>query len=96
MTVDPGMTGRLVHHRGAEIIVRTGAFHHGRVQCHAKKEAAIGATTTTVGAISTTIGAIGERKSDSNEHRVKTTAATSAKPRSISRLRGESRLLGTA
>ena len=96
MTVDPGMTGRLVPQRGVEIIETTCFFHYGRVQCHAKKEAAIGATTTTVGAISTTIDAIEDRKSDSNEHRVKTTAVTSAKPQSISRLRGGSRLLGTA
>jgi len=92
MTLDPGMSG--VHHRGVEIIVKC-AFHHGRVQCHAKKEAAIVATTT-ARATSTTIAAIKDRKSDSNEHHAKVTAATSAKPQDISRLRGESRSLNTA
>jgi len=95
MTVDPGTTGRLVPQRGVEIIETTCSFHYGRVQYHAKKEAAIGATTT-VGAISTTIDAIEDRKSDNNEDHVKATAATSAKPQSISRLRGESRSLDTA
>ena len=95
MTLDPGMTGRLVHHRGAEIIVTTYSFHSGRVQCHAKKVAAIGATTTVV-AISTTIDAMEDRKSDSNEHRVRATSVTSAKPQYISRLRGGSRSLETA
>ena len=90
---DPGMTGRLVHHRGVEIIVTTCAFHYGRVQCHAKKEAAIVAT---VRAISPTIAAIEDRKSDRNEHHAKTTAVTTAKPHAISRLRGGSRSLDTA
>jgi len=91
MTLDRGMTGRLVHHRGVEIIVTT----CGRVQCHAKQEAATVATTT-VRAISTTIAAIEGRKSDSNEYHVKTTAVTSAKPRVISRLRGASTSLDMA
>jgi len=86
--VNPAMTGRLLHHRGVEIIVTTCAFHYGIIQCHAKKEAA------TVRAISTTIAAIEDRKSDSNEHRAKTTA--SAKPRFISRLPGASKSLDTA
>ena len=90
MTRDPGMAGRLVHHRGAEIIVTTCAFPYGRVQCHAKKAAAFIATTT-VRAISTMIAAIEDRKSDSNEHHVKAIVGTSAKPHSISRLHGESR-----
>ena len=93
--LDPGITGRLVHHRGVDIIVRTKDFHVGRVQCHAKKGAAIVATTT-VRAISTTIAGIRDRKSDSNEQHVKATAVTSAKRHSISRFRGESRLLDTA
>jgi len=88
MTLDPGMTGRLVHHRGVEIIVTTCAFHYGHVQCQAKKEAGIFATTT-VRAISTTIAAIEER--NSNEHHVTATAVTSAKLHFISRLHGESR-----
>ena len=87
--VNPAMTGRLLHHRGVEIIVTTGAFHYGIIQCHAKKEKA-----ATVRAISTTIAAIEDRKSDSNEHRAKTTA--SAKPRFISRLPGASKSLDTA
>jgi len=95
MTLDPGMAGRLVHHRGPEIIVTTCAFHCGRVQCLAEKEATIVAKTTTR-AISITIVAIEDRKSDSNEHHAKVTAVTSAKPQSISRLRGESRSLDTA
>ena len=95
MTLDPGMTGHLVHHRGAETIVMTDAFHHRRIQCHAKKEAAMAATTT-VRAIITTIAAIEDRKGDSNEHHVKATVVKSAKPHSISRLRGESRSLDTA
>jgi len=70
-------------------------FHKGRVQCHAKKEAAIVATTT-VRAISTTIAAIEDRKSDSDEHHVKATAVTSAKPHANSRLHGVSISLGTA
>ena len=89
------MTGRHVHHRGVGIIVTTYDLHYGRVQCHAKKEAAIVATTA-VGAIRTTIAAIEDRKSDSNEHHVKATAVTSAKPHAISRLPGGSRSLGTA
>ena len=93
MTLDPGMTGRLVHHRGVEIIVTTCAFHDGRVQYHVNKEVAI--VTTTVRVISTTIAAIEGRKSDSNEHHAKATVLTSAKPQSISRLRGESRSLDT-
>jgi len=93
MTLDPGMTGHLVHHRGVEIIATTYVF--GRVQRHAKKEAAIVATTTVL-AISTTIAAIEDRKSDSNEDHVKATAVTSAKPHAISRLRGESRSLAKA
>ena len=87
------MTG--VHHRGVEIIVTTDTFHLGRVQRHAKKEAAIGATTT-VAAISTTIDAIEDRKSDNNEDHVKATAATSAKLHVISRLHGGSRSLDKA
>jgi len=46
---------------------------------------------TTVRAISTTIAVIEDRKSYSKEHHAKATAATSAKPHEISRLRGESR-----
>jgi len=65
------------------------------VQRHAKKEAAIVATTK-VRAINTSIAAIEDRKSDSNEHHAKATAATSAKPHVISRLRGGSSLLDTA
>ena len=80
MTLDPGMTGRLVHHRGVGIIVTTCAVHYGRVQRLAKKEAAIFAT-------------IEDRKSDSNGHHVKATAVTGAKLHSISRLRGASRSL---
>jgi len=93
MTLDPGMTDRLVHHRGVEIIVTTCAFHIGHGQYHAKKEAATVATTA-VRAISTTIATIEDRKSDSNEHHMKTTV--SAKPHVISRLRGESRSLDKA
>jgi len=85
MTLDPGMTGRLVHHRGVEIIVTT----CGRAQCHAKKEAAILATTT-ARATSTTIVAMEDQTRDSNERHVKATAVTSAKPHVISRLRGGS------
>jgi len=85
------MTGRLVHHRGAEIIVTTCAFHYGRVQYHAKKEAATVAKMT-VRAISTTIAAIEYRKSDSNEYH----AVTSAKPHVISRLPGGSTSLDMA
>jgi len=96
MTLDPGMTGRLAHHRGAKIIVTTCSFHDGRVQCHAKKEAAIVAATTTVRPISTTIAAIEDRKSDSNERHVKATAVPSAKPHFISRLRGGSKSLDMA
>jgi len=95
MTLDPGVTGRLVHHRGVEIIVTTCAFHYGRVRCQAKKEAAIFATTT-VHAIGTTIAAIEDRKSDSNEHHAKATAVTSAKRHVISRLHGASTSLDTA
>jgi len=73
----------------------TCAFHYGRVQCHATKEAAIVATTK-VRAISTTIAAIEDRKSDSNEHHVMATAVLSAKPHVISRLLGESGLLDRA
>ena len=89
------MTGHLVHPQGLESIVTTCAFRHGRVQRHAKKVAAIVATTT-VRVISTTIAAIEDRKSDSIEHHVKATAVTSAKPHSISRLHGASISLGTA
>jgi len=87
------MTG--VHPRGVEIIVTTGAFQYGRVQFDAKKQTAIVAATT-VRAISTTIAAIEDRKSDSNEHHVKATAATGAKPHCVSRLRGASKSLDTA
>jgi len=93
MTLDPGLSG--VHNRGVEIIVTTCAFHYGRVQCHVRNEAAIGAKTT-VRAISTTIAAMEDRKSDSNERHAKVTAATSTKPHSISRLREASKLLDTA
>ena len=89
MTLDPGMTGRLVHNRGVEIIVTT----YGHVQCHAKKEAAIVAT---VRAISTTIAATEDRKSDSKEDNVNATVVTSAKPHVISRLRGASTSLDMA
>ena len=54
MSLDPGMTSRLVHHRGVDIIVTKCAFHYGRAQRHEKKEAAIVAMAT-VRAISTTI-----------------------------------------
>ena len=91
MTLDSGMTGRLVHHRGVEIIVTT----CGRVQCHEKIEAAIVAMTT-VRVICTTIAAIEDRKNDSNERHVKATAVTSPKPHVISRLLGGSRSLDTA
>jgi len=91
----PRMTGHLVHPRGLESIVTTCAFRHGRVQRHAKKEAAIVATTT-VRVISTTIAAIEDRKSDSIDHFAKTTAVTSAKLHAISRLPGGSRLLDKA
>jgi len=90
MTLDPGMTGRLLHHRGVESIVTTGVFHYGRAQCHAKKEAAIVAKTT-VGAISTMVAAMEHRKSDDSEHHLKATAVTSATPLAISRLRGGSK-----
>ena len=95
MTLDRGMTGRLVHHQRVEIIVPTGAFRRGRVHCHSKKEAAFVAKTT-VRAIRTTIAATEDRKSDSNEDHGKATAVTTAKPRVISRLRGVSRSLDTA
>jgi len=91
MTLDSGMSG--VHHRGVEIIVTKCAFHIGRGQCHAKKEAAIAATTT-VREITTPMTAIEDRQSDSD--RVKATAVTSAKRQSISKLRGASKLLDTA
>ena len=87
MTLDFAMTARVVHHRDVEISVTTCR----RVQRHAKKEAAIVAT---VRAISTTIAAIEDRKS--NEHHVKATAVTSAKPQSISRLPGASTSLDMA
>jgi len=93
MTLDPGMTGRLIHRRSVEIIVTTCAFHYGRVRCHTKKVAAIVATLR---AISTTIATIKERKSDSNEYHVKATLVTSAKPHAISRLPGASRSLDMA
>ena len=89
MTLDPGMPCRLVHHRRVEIIVTTCTFHYGRVQCHAKKEAAIVATVRAI--ISTTIAATEDRKSDNNECRVKAIVVTSAKLQFISRLHGESR-----
>ena len=92
---NPGMTGRLVHHRGVGIIVTTCAFHHGHVQCQAKKDAAIVATKT-LRAIRTTIVAIEDRKSDSNEQHMKATAVTSAKPHAIGRLPGVSRSLDKA
>ena len=95
MTLDPGLSGRLFHHRGVDIIVTKCAFHYGRAQRHEKKEAAIVATTT-VRVVSTTIAAIEDRKSASNAHHVKATAATGVKPHSISRLRGGSRLHVTA
>ena len=95
VTLDPDMTGRLVLHRGVEIIVTTNVFHKGRVQCQTEKEAAIIATTT-VRAISTMIAAIEDHKSDSNEHHVKAIVGTSAKPHFISRLHGVSISLGTA
>ena len=91
--LDPGMSA--VHPRRVAINVTTGAFHYGHARCHAKKEAAIVATTT-VRAISTTIAAIEGHKSASNEHHVKATAVPSAKPHVISKLRGESRLLAKA
>ena len=92
MTLDLGTTGRLVRHRGVEIGAR---FQYGRVQSHAKKEAAILATTR-LRAISTMIAAVEDRKSDTNEHHVKATAVTSAKPHVISRSPGGSRLLDAA
>ena len=95
MTLDRDMTGRLVHHRGVEIIVTTCAFHNGRVQCHAEKEAAIVATMT-VRATNTTMPASEDRRSDSNEYHAKVTAVTSAKPHAISRLPGASRSLDMA
>jgi len=94
-TLDPGLTGRLVHHRGAKIIVTKGAFHYGRAQCHVKKEAAI-VVTTKFSAISPTIAAIEDWKSASEKHHVKATAVTSAKPHAISRSRGASKSLDTA
>jgi len=94
MTLDRGMTGRLLHGE-IEIVVTTCAFQVGRVQCHAKKQVAIVAVTT-VRAISITIAAIKDQKNDSNEDHVKATAMTSAKPHVISRLHGGSRLLGKA
>ena len=93
MTLDPGTSG--VHQRGVEVIVRTCAFHYGRVLCHAKKEAAI-ITTPTSRAISTTIVAIEDQKSDSNKDHVKATAVSPAKPHVINRLRGGSVSLNTA
>jgi len=93
MTVDPAMSG--LHHRGVEIIVTTCAFHYRRVQCRAKTEAATVAMTT-VRAISTTIAATEDRKSHGNEHHVKATVVTSAKPHASSRLSGERSLLTTA
>ena len=94
MALDSNMTGRLVHHRGVEVIVTTCAYGYGRVQFHAKKEAAIVATTT-VGAISTTIAAIEDQKSASNEDHMTVTVVTRARPHAISRLRGGRRLLDT-
>jgi len=93
-TCDPATSGRLLHHRG--VAVTTCTFHGGRLQCHAKKEAAITAATTTVRAIITTIAAIEDRKSGSNEHHMKSTAVTCAKPHAISRLPGGNRSLDTA
>jgi len=92
MTLDPAMTGRLLHRRGVDIIPTTCAFHFRRVHCHAKKEAVIVATTTDH-AINTMIAEIEDRKSDRNDHHVKATAVTSAKPHFVSRLRGASRSL---
>jgi len=94
MTLDPGMTGRLAHHRGVEIIVTTGAFQNGRIQRHAKKEAAIFATTT-ARVISTTMTAIEDRERDSNDYHGTATAVTTGKPHSISRLRGVNTSLDT-
>ena len=94
--LDPGLTGRLVHHRGVEIILTTCAFHYRHVQRHAKKEAATVAATTTVRAINTMTAAIEDRKSYSNEDHLKATAVTSAKPHVISRLPGGNRLLAAA
>ena len=64
MTPDPGTSG--VHQRGVEVIVTTCAFHHGRVQCQEKKEAAILATTTV--RVISTVAAIEDRKSDSSDY----------------------------
>ena len=62
MTLDPAMSG--LHHRGVKIIVA--ACHYGRVQRHAKKEAAIVATTTKESRNQYYDGfAIEDRKSDS-------------------------------
>jgi len=94
MTLNPGMTDRLVHLRGAEIIVTACAFHFGQSQ--EKKPTTAIVAAPTVRAISTTIAAMEDRKSDSSECHVKTTAVTGATPHAISRLRGASRLLGTA
>ena len=96
MTLDPSMTARHVHHRGVEIIVTTNAFHYGRVQSHAKKEAAFIVATTTVRAIRTTIAAIEDQKSDSNDHRLTATAVTSAKPHSVNKFCGASPSLDKA
>jgi len=73
----------------------TCAFHYGRVQCHAKEEAAIVATTT-VRAITTSIAAIKDRKSDGAEYRVKASADMSEKPHAISRSPGVSASLDSA
>ena len=95
ITLDPGMIGRLVHHGGVEIIATTCVSHEGRLQYHVNKEAAI-VTTMTDRAISTTIARIEDRKSGSNEHHVKATVVTGAKPHSISRSRGASKSLDMA
>ena len=42
--LDPAMSA--VHPRRVAINVTTGAFHYGHARCHAKKEAAIVATTS--------------------------------------------------
>jgi len=95
LTLEPGMIGRLVHHRGGEIIVTACVFHYGRARCHAKKEAAIAATMP-VRAICTMIAAIEDREIDNNDYHGTATAETTGKPHSISRLRGVNTSLDTA
>jgi len=90
-TLDPGMKGRHIQHRGAEIIVTACASRFGRVQSQEKKSTTAIVATTTVRAISTTIATVKDRRSD--DHCLTATAATGAKPRAVNKLFGHSRSL---